>query len=252
MINLEKLSLNLTILDRRTFVDGINLTDIINHMIQLKEFIFNIRSIIHLDNQIDLPSKEIIQNTFRNLKYNQIISSVDYFSERAEGQCHIYSYPYTSKEYNNITNNFPGGLFECVREISLFDECPFEHDFFLQIAQSFPLMEKLTLVNYKPQKNKQSKDDHQHLSIIKYPHLNELDLFEVHDDYIEQFLFHSKTCLSYNVILITDHELLEKVTHNFKRDATRFNCSKVNYLYSSTVSSLPKHFKDYFFHIHQL
>jgi hypothetical protein len=57
-------------------------------------------------------------------------------------QCHIYSYPYEWKCYKNITNNFPGGLFKCVYEVSLFDERPFEHEFFLQIAQSFPFMKK--------------------------------------------------------------------------------------------------------------
>ena len=106
------------------------------------------------------------------------------------------------KYYDNITNNFPGGLFKCVREISLFDEHPFEHEFFLRIAQSFPFMEKLTLNNYKPQNNKQcrkSKNDNQDLSIIKYPHLTKLNLYEAHDDYVEQFLVDTKTCLPNNV-----------------------------------------------------
>ncbi|CAF1217434.1 unnamed protein product [Rotaria sp. Silwood1] len=221
-----------------------------DHMVQLKKFTFNIHSTIELDNQIDLPSNDNIQNTFKNFEHNQIISCIDYFSEVVEGQCHIYSYPYQLKKYDKITNNFPGGLFECVREISLFDERPFEHEFFLHIAQSFPLMEKLTLVNRKPQKNKQSrksKDDDQDFSIVKYPHLNDLNLYEVHDDYIEQFLMDSKTYLPYHVELVTDHRLLENVTHNFKRDTTRINCSKINYVYSDTISSLPKHIKDYFF-----
>jgi len=108
------------------------LKDIINHMGRLKKFTFSIHSTIFLDNQIDLPSNENIQNTFTNFKYNKVISCVDYFSETVEGQYCIYSYPYTLKEYKNITNNFPGGLFECVREISLFDERSFEHEFFLR------------------------------------------------------------------------------------------------------------------------
>ena len=51
------------------------------------------------------------------------------------------------KYYDNITNNFPGGLFKYVREVSLYDERPFEHEFFLRIAQSFPFMKKLTIKN---------------------------------------------------------------------------------------------------------
>ncbi|CAF1435759.1 unnamed protein product [Rotaria sordida] len=229
MSNLEELTLDLRILNRKTFVDGNNLKDIIDHMIQLKQFTFNIHSTITLNNQINLPFNENIQNSFKEFKHNQIICCVNYFSETVKGQCRIYSCPYISKEYTNITNNFPGGLFECVRQISLYDEHPFEHEFFLRIAQSFPLMKKLTLVNKKAQKNK-SKDDHQNLTIAKYPHLKDIDLYQAHEDYIEQFLLNTKTCLLYNVELVTDHQLLEKVTHNFRRDATRINCSKINYL----------------------
>jgi hypothetical protein len=248
MSNLEELSLHFPIIGRKTFIDGDNLNNIVNDMAQLKKFTFNIHSTIRLDNQIDFPSNENLQNTFKNFKYNQVICCVDYFSEAADGQCHIYSYPYTWEEYNNITNNFPGGLFKCVREIELFDERPFEHEFFIQIEKSFPLLKKLTLVNQKQQKNKRfrkSKHDNQDLSIIKYPHLTELNLYDVHEDYIEQFLIDTKTCLLNNVYLITNYRLLKKVTHNFKRDTTRVNCSKID-LCCDSVCRFPKHFKDYF------
>ncbi len=38
------------------------------------------------------------------------------------GQCHIYSCPYTLTHYDDITNHFPGELFNTVQEIKLFDE----------------------------------------------------------------------------------------------------------------------------------
>ncbi|CAF3020752.1 unnamed protein product, partial [Rotaria sp. Silwood2] len=66
-------------------------------------------------------------------------------------RCHYYSYPYTMKNYDKISNNFPGGLFKCVRQISLFDEHPFQHDFFIKISQAFPFLQKLTLENSQPQ-----------------------------------------------------------------------------------------------------
>jgi len=51
-------------------------------MTRLNKFTFNIRSIIDYPNQINLPSNEDIQNTFKNLfQDNQIISSIDYFLE---------------------------------------------------------------------------------------------------------------------------------------------------------------------------
>jgi len=65
---------------------------------------------------------------------------------------HIYSYPYRSTCYQYITNDFSGGLFKCVHTISLYDECPFEHDFFLRISNSFSFIKKLILLNNEPQK----------------------------------------------------------------------------------------------------
>jgi hypothetical protein len=165
MSNLEKLDACLTNSRDNRFIDGYDLKkDIINHMPRLNKFIFNIRSIILYHNQIDLPSNEDIQYTFRDFKDDHIISCVDYFSAAEEGHCHIYSYPYKLKSYEKITNNFPGGLFKCVREVSLFDERPFEYEFFLRITQSFLLLENLSVINEKSQNNKQyrkSKNDNQ-------------------------------------------------------------------------------------------
>ncbi|CAF4303127.1 unnamed protein product, partial [Rotaria sordida] len=46
--------------------------------------------------------------------------------------------------YENITNNFSGGLFKCVQTVRLFDERPFEHTFFMRFAQAFPFSKYLT------------------------------------------------------------------------------------------------------------
>ncbi|CAF1512461.1 unnamed protein product [Rotaria sp. Silwood1] len=131
------------------------------------------------------------------------------------------------------------------------DERSFEHEFFLRIAQSFPLMEKLKVVNETPQKNKlcsESKHDNRDLSIIKYPHLNDLILYEVHDDYIEQFLADTKMCVSNHVNLSIEYEPLRRVTHNFTRNATRSNCTKLNSLYLNGKRRASKLVKTYFPH----
>ncbi|CAF4778917.1 unnamed protein product, partial [Rotaria sp. Silwood2] len=122
MLNLEKLHLCLKICGRKTFIHGNNLKiNILNHMQKLNQFTFNIRSTIRLHNKISLLlSNEDIQNTFNDFQNNKIISCVDYFSEMERGQCHIYSYPYQLIYYHQITNNFSGGIFKYVREISLF------------------------------------------------------------------------------------------------------------------------------------
>ncbi|CAF4566190.1 unnamed protein product [Rotaria socialis] len=74
--------------------------------------------------------------------------------EQYRGQCHVYSYPFLMQYYDDITNNIPGGLYRCVRVVSLYDEHPFENEFFIRIAQSFPFMEELSLINRHSQNHK--------------------------------------------------------------------------------------------------
>ncbi|CAF2971578.1 unnamed protein product [Rotaria sp. Silwood2] len=252
MSNLEQLGLYVAIFIDTTFIDGNHLKkNIINRMSRLNQFKFYIRSFMHIRNQVNFPSTEDIQRTFIDFpNNNNIISYVDYFSEAKQSQCHIYSYPSFMPYYGNITNNFPGGLFKYVRVVSLFDEHPFEHEFFLLIQESFPFMEQLSVANYKSQNHKQSyesNNDNRNLSLIEYSFLGELVILNVHDDYIEQFLFNTKTYLQNNVLLHIKYESLKRVTHNFTREDTRINCAKINELklYDKTKcsnSSLQEYF----------
>ncbi|CAF1289177.1 unnamed protein product [Rotaria sordida] len=253
MSDLEELDLCLIVSRKKIFIDGNDLkTNIINNMTLLNKFTFNIRSLSRFYNQINFPSNKDIRHTFDGFKDNQIISCIDYFQKRNYGQCHMYSYPYKLKYYDNITNNFPGGIFKCVRTISLFDERPFEHEFFLQISQSFPLIEKLTLINKKPQINKfneQSKDDNRpSLIVIQYSHLFELNLIKTHEDYLEQFLLDTKMCLPNSIFLHINYQLLKEVTHNFTRNSTRNNCAKIRVIFLYNTLGFPEHLKDYFPH----
>ncbi|CAF2601687.1 unnamed protein product [Rotaria sp. Silwood2] len=150
MSNLEQLGLYIATTMNTTFIDGNHLKrDIINRMSLLNQFTFYIHSFIFISNQLYCPSTENIQRTFIDFLNNNIISYVDYFPEAKQCQCHIYSYPSFTPYYDNITNNFPGGLYKYVRVISLFDEYPFEHEFFLRIQKSFPFVQELIVINYK-------------------------------------------------------------------------------------------------------
>ncbi|CAF3902753.1 unnamed protein product [Rotaria sp. Silwood1] len=151
--------------------------------------------------------------------------------------------------YDNISNNFPGELFKNVYRVSVFDERSFEHEFFLQIAQSFPFMKELTIVNGEPQKNKlyrKLNNENQDLSIIKYPHLTRLSLLQAYDDDMEQFLLHTKVFMPNNVHLIVCYAVMKRVTENFTRDATRINCAKLGPLYLVDRYKCIKSVKDYF------
>jgi hypothetical protein len=249
MFNLEKLSLSLVIRNSNEFVDGNDLKkNIIDRLPRLNSFAFNIRSRKVFCNQINFLSNDDIQRTFSTFQ-NQIISCVDYFPETEYSQCHIYSYPYKLTYYTDITNNFPGGLFQYVNEVSLFDEQPFEHEFFLQIVQSFPFMKKLTVINQKPQNKRRCEQLNNHdqtVPIIQCPRITLLDLYRVHDDYIEQFLVDTNTCLPDTIYLIINYKSLERVTHNFTRNSTRINCAKLRSLGISVKHPIPGCVKDYF------
>ncbi|CAF4087833.1 unnamed protein product [Rotaria sordida] len=250
MSNLEELRLYFNCSREESFVDGNDLkTNILIHLPRLTTFKFNIFSFIDHYNQSDLLSNEDIRNTFRDFSNNEIISCVDYFPDEKKGQCHIYSYPFTLTSYERITNNFPGGLFPYVRKVSLFDEQPFQHEFFIRIQKSFPFIKKLTVSNWKAQNHKQhekSKDDNRDLSLIHYQHLTSLFLTEVHDDYIEEFLLDTKTALPFNLTLYVDYYSIRRVTHHFKRIETRINCSKINCVYLDNVHHFSKDFRNYF------
>ncbi|CAF1403549.1 unnamed protein product [Adineta steineri] len=107
-------------------------------------------------------------------------------------------------------------------KISRKQTVPFEHEFFLRITQAFPNVKILRLDNEQPQKK-----NHQDSSITRYFHLTKLHLLEVHDDYIEEFLSDSKTCLPNTVDLTIEYEAMQRVTENFTRSTTQINCSKL-------------------------
>ncbi|CAF5162496.1 unnamed protein product, partial [Rotaria magnacalcarata] len=178
--------------DQPTFQYNELIVPLLHRMVNLEEL--DLHLVVHFYSL----SNDDCQHSFNDFKNNKIISCVDYFPDFKHGQCHIYSYPYRAKTYEYITNNFPGGLFKYVREVSLYDDRLFEHDFFVKIAESFPFMEQLTIYNRKPQTNKfyeQSNYDSQHLSPIQYSYLSVFELFRAHDDYVEQFLLDIKTSL---------------------------------------------------------
>ncbi|CAF1669977.1 unnamed protein product [Rotaria magnacalcarata] len=251
MSNIEKLGLYLTIDVNDKFIDGNDLKkNVINRLPQLSVFTFDIRSLMFID-QINLPSKKDIEESFRDFQYTKIISYVDYFLEKKTGQCHVFSYPSEMPYYQKITNNFPDGLYQYqyVRFISLYDEYPFEHEFFIKISQSFPFMERLSLINHQSQIHKQSYKLTNHnfnSTIVKYNYLITLDIEEVHDDYIEEFLFNTKTYFHNNIVMSINYKSLERVTRNFTRDVTRINSAKINEIFLSGEKHYSNSLRDYF------
>ncbi|UJR29226.1 hypothetical protein I4U23_010440 [Adineta vaga] len=226
MTNLEELGLYVTTYVDNGFIDENYLKkNLLNRMSQLNIFQFDIRSLI-ITNQMDLPLNKDIDKTFIDVHSRKTISYFDFFPVRKLAQYHFYSYPSETPYYLNITNHFPGGLFEYVRKISLYDERPFEHNFLVQVSRSLPFVQHLSLTNHQQQKREESYNS----SIAKYNHLIFLDIEDAHDDYVEEFLSSTNTYLNGNINLVVNYNSLKRVTSNFTRDNMRLNCSKIEHI----------------------
>ncbi|CAF1329577.1 unnamed protein product [Rotaria sordida] len=225
MINLEEFHIHFIKTTLPIIDEHILKVEFIDNIPKLKKFIFNIGSLTYLGNQHYLSSNENIKHSSKKFQNSEMISNIDYFERTRLLYSHIYSHPYTWDFYHHISNNFRGGLFKSVRIISLFDEQPFEHDFFLLIAQSFPYFSRLILRNNEIQKNINCQQ-----IPIKYNNLLNIDLIQSHDNYIEEFLNNNKTCLLNGIYLNISYKSLLRQTNNFTKDEYRTNCSKINYL----------------------
>jgi hypothetical protein len=244
MSQLEQLTLSLGVFQRTTFIDGTHLNnEILSQMSHLHGFIFDIVTHIVITNE-DRKSINDIRSTF----IQDVDCYIDYLPN-GQGRCHVYSLPFARGYFQNINNNFPGGIFMSVRTLSVSDyTCPFEHDFFKRISRSFPLLNRLTVFNTIQQNEKrarQSYDYEQTSSIVEFSHLSQLDLGYAHVDYVEQFLLDTNTHLPYLDQLRIEYEHLITVTENFTSNATRVNCAKLKRLmFKQTMV----HSKDFYFY----
>jgi len=93
MLNLEKLRLYLIVVHKETFIDGNNLKcNIMNYLLHLKKFGFNMHSFIPIDNPNDLSSNKDIRKTLKNIRSNHSFCCINYYPERHMDHCNIYSY----------------------------------------------------------------------------------------------------------------------------------------------------------------
>jgi predicted transcriptional regulator len=122
----------------------------------------------------------------------------------------------------------------------MIDARPFEHNLFKVVSQCFPLLERLRVVNYKPQKHK----EHSSILII-FPHLIILNLATANVDYAKQLLYDKNTHLPALLDLCIKYKTLSMITNNFTNDAICRNCAKVKKLHTDQVSR-PKNFHKYF------
>ncbi|CAF2898294.1 unnamed protein product [Rotaria sp. Silwood2] len=243
MLNLEELTLNITVVNRTTFIDGTFIyNEIFVHMPRLHMFYFYICTDTETDRLVRHLSKDDIQRTFTKILFQEVESIVNYPCSTVT--CHVFSLPFMFEYLCCIGNIFPTIIFNHVKDLSVQDKVPFEHEFFIRIASSFPLLQKLSIINLRPQSA--NSNDNQLYSIVKYPYLISLRLMVVYHDYVEQFLNDTKTHLPRLTELAVDDNQLKLVTENFTRDTTRLNCIKVNKLDIDQTKVQSKDFYIYF------
>jgi hypothetical protein len=249
MCNLEELTLYLRIEDRARFVDGTQLhNEILSHMLHLHTFTFYISTHSEIDHSVPYLSNDDIQQTFINIGYKQVACIVDYFNSE-NAYCHAFSLPFTFDQLELFDNNFPNIMYNNVTYLFIRDAVPFKHEFFVRIAQSFPLLKSLRVMNRQPQVQDPRElefNNNRSYSVIEYPHLVVLDIMYGHIDYVELFLHESKTRLPHLTELRIKYDILQTVTEYFTRNATRLNCIKVKRLFIEETIVYPKDFYRYF------
>ena len=236
MTSLEELTLRLHVVNRSVPMDSNYLNhQLLRCMPNLHTFNCDIRT--H-----NSSSNEVVQQPLKEsqyLFYNGRSHPAVYYSHRLRRfstNAHIFSLPYVFETMEFITSHFPGGLFINVRHVFIFDmHYPFEHDFFVMLASSFPLLTSLAVMGTRPQQKKRMErsDDTDSIDpVVKWNHLDDLSFSCVggHMDYAEQFLVYGNTLLPRLRKLQINYEWLVMITENFTRDATRRNCSNIEHL----------------------
>ncbi len=244
MINLEELQLCLRVVRlNSTYISGNQLyNQFLVYMSKLKKFTFDIKTKVRNQNvNIKLPLNEEIQHSFVGRVYQQVFSYVNTNSSKRQGECHIYSLPYDFEYFFNVDNSFQGGRFEKVRQLRMKDSIGFTYELFQRVAQDFPFLKYLRIMNACAMMNKSFGS-----VLLTFPYLSYLDLDGAHDDYIVLFLLKKHTylpCLSY---LSIEEKPLKKITNNFNIDSIHFNFSKLKNLYIGESFVPSENFDVYF------
>jgi hypothetical protein len=255
MPNVEKLALNISIEGRNSVIDGTHAQDdIFNSMPQLHSFTFYICTYVEIIDSSSNFSSEDIQRTLTNIGLNNVTSMVNNVCDNMAA-CSIFSLPFQFDYLKDLGNKFPKIVFSYVTYLHVKDNDPFQHEFFVQIARSFPLLKYLAIYNVQSLLSvdlmASSSENCQLYSTIEYPHLTTLHTWCAHRDYLEQFLNETKTSMPCLTQLITLVRNLVVVTNHFTRRETRRNCAQVKTLISPEVLSNFEGLYDYFPLLHK-
>lgn len=250
MSNLEKLTLYLLIKDRDQFIDDAHLeNEIIAYMPRLHSFNIYIATEYYTVDSFPCLSTRNNQLTIENIRQQQIakIINTTSYSTRV---CHIFSLPFLFDRIEDIGNLFPDVIFNNVTYLLVQDLFPFNHQFFIRISKSFPLLKHFRIVNFKCQSSRNTNshlsDNAQSYERINYPYLTKLNLMCATTDYVEQFLNETKAYVPCLIELSICYNDLRIVTEDFTREQTRRNCACIKKLNMFVTLAHSKDFYSYF------
>jgi len=211
-------------------------------MPKLKRFTFDIKTTVQNQNaDIELSSNEQIQRSFVGKFYQQVFSYVNSNSSEFVGECHVYSVPYNFEYFFNVDNSFQGGRFEKVRQLRMTDPIGFTYELFQRVAQDFPFLKYLCIMNMCAMKNKSSGS-----VLLTFPYLTYLDLRRAHYDYIVLFILQNHAYLPRLSYLSIGEKPLKQITKNFTINSIHFNFSKLRTLIVGRSFVPPENFDVYF------
>ncbi|CAF3131802.1 unnamed protein product [Rotaria sp. Silwood2] len=233
MSHLEKLTLYVRSYHRATFIDDTHLhKEILNHMQRLHTFRFFISTEIEINDSTHHISENDIQRTFTNIGYHQKVCNIYYFGIR-KVICSVFTVPFVFDYLKKITNKFQTMILNYVTYLMVIDTIPFKYEFFIRISKAFPLLKHFSIVNILSPLfdfGSQKAENIPSYSLIEYSRLMSLDIMDVDNYYIEQFLLDTKTHATQLTAIQVRYHQLRTVTENFTRNTTRRNCANIKRL----------------------
>ncbi len=200
-------------------------------MPQLYAFTFYITCENTLIDSAVCISNSDIQRTFSTFEHEQVALVIDCFRSYTI-RCPFFSLAFKFNHIKTMTNKISNLVFNSVTHLPLRDIDPFKHEFFVRFSRAFPFLQNFSIPNMIPPvlgSEKYHLGDKDWCSIIKYPHLIPLDIYDLSIYYVEHFLSETKTHLPRVTELKIRYEDLELVAKDFKRNET-MNCETAHNL----------------------
>lgn len=249
MVNLERLTLCLHLNCKDFFIDPVHfLNQFSMNMLRLHSFDFHYSANLNRKDMADYLSNKQIETKHINAVHQQV-STMSSLSPQ-EATFHVFTLPFEFTKLSYIGKIFPNIIFKYVTTLCIRDIVLLEHEFFVRIARSFPLLRMLHIYQFSEIPSDATQNESlakaKSCEIAEYPHLSCLEISKSGINIIDEFLNESKTRLRRLMYLCVSYEKLREVTNDFTREETRRNCTTIRYLVIGITNVGSKDFHSYF------